>query len=199
MYSALVARLISTLQVLPGVGPKSAQRMAFYLLQREREGGKALAHCLMQAMAEVGYCQQCQMLSECDFCALCQNENRDKQWLCVVQNPADSVVIENTGAFTGTYFVLKGALSPIEGIGPQEIGIDLLLRRLEKDRIREVILATHATVEGEATAYYIAQILKKKNILATRIAHGVPLGGELEYVDSQTIARALSHRVEIVE
>ncbi len=193
-FSPLVKQLIEALRVLPGVGSKSAQRMAFHLLEREREGALRLATFLTQAMKQVGHCEQCRILSEKSLCDICHNSNRNKSLLCIVEGPADVAAIEQTGGYNGYYFVLMGHLSPIDGIGPEEIGIELLVKRLADKSIREVVLATNSTVEGEATAYYIADLVKSNGIQATRIAHGVPLGGELEYVDGGTLAKAMADR-----
>lgn len=193
-FSPLVKQLIETLRVLPGVGMKSAQRMAFHLLEREREGGLRLATILTQAMKQVGHCESCRILSEKPICYICSSQNRDRSLLCIVEGPSDVAAIEQTGGYNGLYFVLLGHLSPIDGIGPAEIGIELLAKRLLDTTIREVVLATNPTVEGEATAYYIADLVKSHGILPTRIAHGVPLGGELEYVDGGTLAKALADR-----
>lgn len=193
-FSPLVDRLIESLRRLPGVGPKSAQRMAFHLLERDRDGAAALAESLQQAVHEVGHCRDCHTLSETEQCRLCADERRDRALLCVVESPADVLAFEQTGGYRGLYFVLMGHLSPIDGIGPEEIGVDRLLQRLEEEPLQEVILATNPTVEGEATAYYITEQVRARGVAVSRIAHGVPLGGELEYVDSGTLGRALSGR-----
>ena len=193
-FSPLVKQLIDALKMLPGVGPKSAQRMAFYILERDREGGQRLSHVLSQAIKQVGQCERCRTLCEKKLCFICENQNRDPSLLCIVEGPAHVVAIEQTGSFMGFYFVLSGHLSPIDGIGPQEIGIDALVQRLNQGEVREVVLATNSTVEGEATAYYIADLVKSKGVKATRIAHGVPMGGELEYIDGGTLAKALADR-----
>jgi recombination protein RecR len=193
-FSPLIDQLIESLRVLPGVGPKSAQRMAFQLLERNREGGSRLARALEQAVAEVGHCHQCHTLTELDLCGICTDVRRDVQMLCVVESPADVVALEQAGGFRGLYFVLMGHLSPIDGIGPAEIGVDRLLEQVRERQVTEVILATNPTVEGEATAFYITEQLKALGVFVSRIAHGVPLGGELEYVDSGTLAHALSGR-----
>jgi len=196
-FSPLLRHLIEAFRVLPGVGPKSAQRMAFYLLERDREGGQRLAQLLAQAIKQVGHCQHCRTLCEKALCSICENKNRDHSLLCIVEGPAHLAAIEQTGGYHGLYFVLSGHLSPIDGIGPEEIGIDSLAVRLTQGAVREVILATSATVEGEATAYYIADLVKSHGISATRIAHGVPMGGELEYIDGGTIAKALADRTMV--
>lgn len=185
---------MEALRCLPGVGPKSAQRMAFYLLERDREGGAHLASVLSQAIEKVGHCKICRTLTEEEVCRLCSNPKRDATTLCIVETPADVVSIEQAVQFTGLYFVLGGHLSPLDGIGPTEIGLDLLDRRLSEGVIKEVILATNTTVEGEATARYISNMTQSKGINTSRIAHGVPLGGELEYVDGGTLAHAFTGR-----
>jgi len=193
-FSPLIDRLVDALRCLPGVGPKSAQRMAFHLLEREREGGLKLAAALEQAMLGVGRCSQCRTLTEEAVCSLCQDQRRDHSMVCVVETPADVLALEQSGIYRGLYFVLMGHLSPIDGIGPEEIGISQLLERVNKEDIAEVILATNPTVEGEATAYYITEQVRTQGVTVSRIAHGVPLGGELEYVDVGTLAHALSGR-----
>lgn len=192
-FSPLTNKLIQALRCLPGVGPKTAQRMAFHLLDRERENGKYLAQTINQAMQNIGYCKTCRTFSETDICKLCANPSRNPNLLCVVETPADIVAIEQTASFSGHYFVLMGHLSPLDGIGPNELGMEQLKQRLQNN-IEETIIATNHTVEGEATAYYIAELAKPFGIKTSRIAHGVPLGGELEFVDSRTIAEALSRR-----
>lgn len=193
-FSPLIDQLVDSLRCLPGVGPKSAQRMAFHLLERSREGGLRLAQALERALSEVGHCRDCHTLSELELCGICSDARRDAQLLCVVESPADVMAFEQAGGYRGRYFVLMGHLSPIDGIGPEQIGIDRLLERVREQGVREVILATNPTVEGEATAYYITEQVKALGVLVSRIAHGVPLGGELEYVDSGTLAHALSGR-----
>ena len=196
-FSPLIEQLIQKLRCLPGVGPKSAQRMALHLLSRNREGATALAHTLQKAMDNVGHCQQCRIFCETTLCRLCDNHNREHTLLCVVETPADVLAIEQTATYRGVYFVLLGHLSPLDGIGPENLGMDHLESRLAQNTIKEVILATNPTVEGEATAHYIAQLSHKYHIATSRIAHGVPMGGELEYLDGGTLARAL-HRRETV-
>lgn len=193
-FSPLVNKLIAALQCLPGVGPRTAQRMAFQLLERDREKGRHLAGILQEAMDKVGHCSKCRILSETVVCGLCQNQARDESLLCVVESPADVVAIEQAGGYRGLYFVLLGHLSPINGIGPAEIGINIFQQRLVQTSIKEVIIATSSTVEGEATAYYLAELIKGRHILTTRIAHGVPMGGELKFLDVGTIAQALQQR-----
>lgn len=192
--SPLVEQLIEALRGLPGVGPKSAQRMAFYLLSQDRQAGVGLGAVLQRAMSQVGHCEKCRTFCEIPLCQICDTPSRDQNVLCVVESPADMLALEHAGNFDGLYFVLSGRLSPIDGIGPEDIGMDRLEHRLDHEVITEVVLATNATVEGEATAYYISELVKKRGIQVSRIAQGVPLGGELEYVDSGTLARALSER-----
>jgi len=194
IYSPKIDQLIEALRCLPGVGPKSAQRIAFYLLERDREGGSTLAEALHTAMQQVVHCQQCRNFCETELCHFCSDNKRDTELLCIVETPADVLAIEQTHHFKGRYFVLMGHLSPLDGIGPQELGIDLLKTRLEENTFKEVILATNPTVEGEATAHYIGQLVKKQGIKVSRIAHGVPLGGELEYIDGGTLAHAFNGR-----
>lgn len=191
----LLDQLIDALTCLPGVGPKSAQRMAFHLLQQKRSAGLNLAKVLDLAMSSIGHCQQCRTFSEKKLCQLCQTPKRQGSGLlCVVENPSDILAIEATGQYNGQYFVLMGHLSPLDGIGPQEIGLDWLNQRLKDEPIREVILATNPTVEGEATAHFIAGLCQKQGVSASRIAHGVPIGGELEYVDGTTLSHSLLGR-----
>jgi recombination protein RecR len=194
MYSPLLDQLAQALQCLPGVGSKSAQRMLLHLLERDREAAKHLARTLEEATRRIGNCERCRMLCEDPVCRYCANPQRDASQLCVVETPADLLAIEHSGAFSGKYFVLMGQLSPIDGIGPAELGLDLLEERFREGGINEVVLATSVTVEGDATAQLIASLAKKFNIAATRIAYGVPVGGELEFVDAGTLSRALSGR-----
>lgn len=194
MQKSLLAQLMEALRCLPGVGPKSAQRMAFYLLERDRKGGAQLARVLAEAVDRIGHCKMCRTLTEEEICRLCSNTKRDTSTLCVVETPADVVSIEQAVHYNGLYFVLGGHLSPLDGIGPAEIGLDLLAKRLSDGVINEVILATNTTVEGEATARYISDMTQASGIKTSRIAHGVPLGGELEYVDGGTLAHAFSGR-----
>ncbi len=196
--SPLLESLIDSLRCLPGVGPKSAQRMALHLLQRNRQGGIKLAHALHEAMIQVGHCQQCRTFTEQDVCNICANTRRQESGqLCVVETPADIVAIEQTGQYSGRYFVLLGHLSPLDGIGPSEIGLDLLKTKLASENIREIILATNPTIEGDATANYIAQMCGEFNVITTRIAHGVPVGGELEMVDGTTLSHSFIGRQKI--
>ena len=196
--SPLLERLIDALRCLPGVGPKSAQRMAYHLLQRDRAGARHLALTLNEAMDKIGHCRLCRTLTELEVCSICASDRRDFGLLCVVESPADVSAIEQAAAdYRGRYFVLMGHLSPLDGVGPAEIGLDLLERRLATDEVRELILATNPTVEGEATAHFIGEMARKNGVRATRIAHGVPLGGELEYVDSGTLSHAFAGRQEV--
>ena len=192
-FSPLIRHLIDSLRILPGVGQKTAQRMALQMLERDRSGALRLAQALVQAMEGVGHCKQCRTLSEDAICQQCLDPRRDDSVLCVVEGPMDVNAVEQTG-FRGRYFVLKGHLSPLDGLGPEAIGIPELLARIEQGQFGEVILATNPTVEGEATAHYIAQLLASKDLIASRIAHGMPLGGELELVDGGTLAHALAGR-----
>ena len=192
-FSPLITSLIAALQCLPGVGPRTAQRMAFQLLERDRGKGQHLAETLQIALENIGHCRRCRILSEMAVCGLCQNQARDHRLLCVVESPADVVAIEQAGGYKGLYFVLMGHLSPINGIGPAEIGIELFQARIQDD-LQEIIIATSSTVEGEATAYYLAELIKERNILTSRIAHGVPMGGELKFLDVGTISQALQQR-----
>jgi recombination protein RecR len=187
-------RLVQALRVLPGVGPRSAQRMAFHLLQHDRAGGDELARALVEALASVRRCAECNNFSEEDVCALCRSPRRDRSLLCVVETPADLAMVEQTLSYAGMYFVLMGRLSPLDGVGPRDIGLERLLERAAGGEVQEVILATNFTNEGEATAHYIAEMLRARGVKATRIARGVPLGGELEYVDAGTISQALADR-----
>lgn len=197
MSTPLIGRLVEALRVLPGVGPKSAQRMAYHLLERDREGALNLAACLQEAVEKIGHCSRCRTLSENALCPICSSERRDASLLCVVESPSDVEAIEHTSVYQGRYFVLMGHLSPLDGIGPEDIGLDLLAQRLDSGEIAEVILATNPTVEGEATAHYISEMVHSRGIRVTRIAHGVPLGGELEYVDGGTLSHAFNGRREI--
>lgn len=187
-------RLVQALRVLPGVGPRSAQRMAFHLLQHDRAGAAELAHALAEALASVRRCTKCNNFSEEELCVLCRSPRRDRTLLCVVETPADLAMVEQTLSYSGMYFVLMGRLSPLDGVGPRDIGLDRLLARAADGEVQEVILATNFTNEGEATAHYIAEMLRARNVKASRIARGVPLGGELEYVDAGTISQALLDR-----
>ncbi|HHZ88205.1 MAG TPA: recombination protein RecR [Chromatiaceae bacterium] len=195
--SPLTTQLMDALRCLPGVGQKSAQRMAFHLLQRDRSGAHQLATALVTAADKVGNCSRCRTLSEYDVCEICASSKRDPALLCVIESPADVLAVEQATGFGGVYFVLMGHLSPLDGIGPDELGLDLLEQRLAEAEIKEIIIATNPTVEGEATAHYIGEMARAVGIHVTRIAHGVPLGGELEYIDSGTLAHAFSGRQEL--
>ena len=195
--SPLLAELIEALRCLPGVGGKSAQRMAFHLLERERERGLKLADTLREAMQRIGHCSRCRNFSEEPLCSICSNASRDRHLLCVVESPVDLAAIEQATGYRGHYFVLMGRLSPLDGLGPQELGLDLLSERLGEGEVEEMILATNPTVEGEATAHYLAQLAHAAGIRPTRLAHGVPLGGELEYVDRGTLAHAFGSRLSV--
>jgi recombination protein RecR len=197
MFSPLIDELMSALRCLPGVGPKSAQRMTLHLLERDREGAERLAQSLHKAVEGVGRCQRCRTLTEQTLCGICSNVRRNDELLCVVETPADVLAIEQAGTYQGRYFVLLGHLSPLDGIGPQEIGVDQLVQLLQTEPIKEVILATNPTVEGEATAFYISERAKHLGVVVSRIAHGVPLGGELEFIDGGTLAHAFSSRRNI--
>lgn len=192
----LLKDLIQSLCCLPGVGQKSAQRMAFHLLQRNRDGGRQLSRILSQAMDNIGYCRDCRTLTEAEVCEVCANQLRDSSLLCVVESTADVWVVDQATSFKGRYFVLHGRLSPLDGIGPDQLGIDLLEQRMAAGHINEIILATNSTIEGQATAHFIGEIANKYKIRATRIAHGVPMGGELEFIDSGTLAHAFNGRRE---
>jgi len=189
--------LIDSLRCLPGVGPKSAQRMAYYLLQRDRKGADNLSIALGNALQVVDHCQLCNTFSEQPICPLCDSNNRDKSLLCVVEMPTDLLMLENTHAYTGMYFVLMGRSSPLDGIGPKEIHLDKLIKRAQDGVVQEVILATNYTVEGDATAHYISELLKARGVKTSRIARGMPMGGEIEYVDSGTLAQAMMERRSI--
>jgi recombination protein RecR len=190
-------QLIESLRCLPGVGPKSALRMAYYLLQRDRNGANNLALSLSNALQVLGHCSLCNNFSESEICPVCISEKRDASQLCVVEMPTDLMMMEQTQSYTGMYFVLMGRLSPLDGIGPKEINLDKLIKRAQNGEVAEVILATNYTVEGEATAHYISELLKTRNIAVSRIARGLPMGGEIEYVDSGTLAMALLGRKKI--
>ncbi len=193
-FSPALQNLMEALRCLPGVGPKSAQRMTLHLLERDREGAAILADALRDAIDRVDRCSRCRNFTELEVCEICSDPRRDGTTICVVETPADVLAVEQSGSFRGIYFVLMGHLSPIDGIGPAEIGLDLFHRRVVDEGIQEVILATNPTVEGEATAYYLTDMLQPEGIRVSRIAHGVPLGGELEYVDGSTLAHALTGR-----
>lgn len=193
-FSPLLEQLIESLRCLQGVGPKTAQRMALQLLARDRENGKRLAETLTHAMQQIKHCERCRLFSETPLCEICLSESRDPGLLCVVENPIDVNAIEQTASYRGKYFVLLGHLSPLDGIGPDELGMVKLKSHFEEGKLRELILATNPTVEGEATAHYIAELAKPYHIKVTRLAHGVPIGSELEYIDASTLAHALAGR-----
>jgi len=193
----LLAQLIQNLCCLPGIGNKSAQRMAFHLLQRDRAGALRLAGSLTEAIEKIGYCQHCRILTEQPVCETCSDNGRDATLLCVVETSADVWIIDQATVFKGRYFVLHGRLSPLDGIGPEELGMTQLEQLLVEGKVKELILATNSTVEGEATAFFISQLAKKHQVSASRIAHGVPMGGELEFIDSSTLMHAFNGRREI--
>jgi recombination protein RecR len=196
---SLLSQLVEALRCLPGVGPKSAQRMALHLLERDRDGGLHLASVLDAAMERIGRCRICRDLTENEVCNICANEQRDGSLLCIVESPSDVMAIEQATAYRGLYFVLMGRLSPLDGIGPADLGLDELSVRLKDQPPAELIIATNPTVEGEATAYYLQRMAQKHAIAVSRIAHGVPLGGELEFTDQSTIAHAFSSRQAVQE
>jgi recombination protein RecR len=196
-HSPNLARLIDALRTLPGVGPKTAQRMAFHLLQEGRAGARALVSSLDAAIERVGRCQRCRMLTEEELCSICSAPQRDATLLCVVESPADVIAIEQSGGYRGRYFVLMGHLSPLDGVGPEQLGVRELEALLDAGEIREVILATNPTVEGEATAHFLSELVVAHGLRASRIAHGIPIGGELEYIDGGTLAHALAGRQSI--
>jgi recombination protein RecR len=197
LKKGLLGQLIQNLCCLPGVGPKTAQRMAFYLLQRDRHSARNLAETLLAAIDKIGYCQQCRTFTEDKLCVICSDESRDPALICIVESPADVWIVEQATVFKGRYFVLHGRLSPLDGIGPDELGLGMLEQQLDTGKIKELILATNSTVEGEATAYYLGELARKHRIQASRIAHGVPMGGELEFIDSGTLSHAFNGRKEI--
>lgn len=194
LYPPSLLRLIEALRYLPGVGPKSAQRMAFHLLEKDRKGGAVLADALQKALSSIGRCQRCRMFADAQLCPVCASPARDRSLLCIVESPADVAAIEQSGSYRGTYFVLMGHLSPLDGIGPDELGFRELGALLAQGSVKEAILATNTTVEGEATAHVIAELASRHKVKSSRIAHGVPVGGELEYVDGGTLAHALAGR-----
>lgn len=197
MTTPLINQLIEALRCLPGVGPKSAQRMSYHLLERDRPAALHLAAMLQQAVEQVGHCARCRTLSETELCPICASPRRDPASLCIVESPADVAALEQVTGYQGRYFVLMGHLSPLDGIGPEEIGLRELGQLLDEGEVKEVILATNPTVEGEATAHYISEMVRKRQIRATRLAHGIPLGGELEYVDGGTLSHAFNGRREV--
>lgn len=198
-YSPLIQQLIEALQCLPGVGPKSAQRMALYLLEKNRTGGKAIAESLLRVIENIGNCSLCRVLTEDKICSICNSSRRDATFMCIVETPADMLAIEKTASFNGKYFVLLGRLSPLDGIGPEQLGLEQLHNILISNQVKEIVLATNLTVEGEATAHYLTDWLKVKfpDIVTSRIAHGIPMGGELEYVDGGTLSQALTRRSRV--
>lgn len=193
-YSPLLIRLIDALRCMPGIGRKSAQRIAFQLLERDREGAANLSKALAEAVSGIGHCKRCRMFTEHELCSICSASGRDETQLCVVESPADVMAIEDATGYRGLYFVLMGHLSPLDGIGPEELGLGALEERLEKPSVTEMIIATNPTVEGDATAHYLADMAARHRVEASRIAHGVPLGGELEYVDGGTLSHAFYGR-----
>jgi recombination protein RecR len=195
--SPLIERLVDALRCLPGVGPKSARRMAYHLLERDRERAELLAQTLIEAMRKIGRCARCRTLSEHELCTLCAAPGRDPSQLCVVESPTDLEAIESGTGFRGGYFVLMGLLSPLDGIGPADLGLDAFERRLDAGQVRELIIAVGSTVEGQATAHYLSELSRGRGIRVTRLAHGIPLGGDLEYVDSVTLAHAFQGRMAL--
>jgi recombination protein RecR len=197
MASSSLDELILSLRCLPGVGQKSAQRMALHLLERDREGARRIAEAMVSALENLKHCQQCRNFCDTAVCEICADEDRDQATVCVVETPADVIAVETSAAFCGRYFVLLGKLSPLDGCGPEQIGLDQLEQQLQQGDTREVILATSATVEGDITAQYIADFAARYGVASSRLARGIPLGGELEFVDSGTLSRALSGRQQI--
>lgn len=197
MTASLLEQLIDAFRILPGVGQKTAQRMAYHVLERDREGGQRLADALASAVERIGHCERCRDFSETPVCATCASSARDAHLLCVVESPADRLVIEQATGYRGFYFVLQGRLSPLDGIGPRELGLDAFAARLAEGEVQELVIATNPTVEGEATAHYLAQLARQHGVKPTRLAHGVPLGGELEYVDRGTLSHAFGSRSEM--
>ncbi len=193
-YSPLLIRLIDALQCMPGVGKKSAQRIAFHLLERGRDGAEELSRALGASVSGIGHCSRCRMFTEHELCNICSASGRDESVLCAVESPADVMAVEDATGFRGLYFVLMGHLSPLDGIGPDELGLEAREKRLEVDEVKELIIATNPTVEGDATAHYLADMAGRYKVPASRIAHGVPLGGELEYVDGGTLSHAFFGR-----
>jgi recombination protein RecR len=196
-YSPALSRLIEAFRALPGVGPKTAQRMAFHLLASERAQARELGTALLEAAGSVGHCRRCRMLTDGELCPICANPARDASLVCVVESPADVIAVEQSGGFRGRYFVLMGHLSPLDGVGPEQLGVSQLEQLLESGEVAELILATNPTVEGEATAHFLGELARRRQIRASRIAHGVPVGGELEYVDGGTLAHALAGRLSL--
>ena len=198
-FSPRLTGLIDALKCMPGVGQKSAQRIAFHLLERDRSGASSLSDALKLAVESIGHCKRCRMLTENDLCAICESTARDAQQLCVVESPADVMALEDATGYRGLYFVLMGHLSPLDGVGPAELGLDMLEARLAEGEVRELIIATNPTVEGDATAHYLSDLAERNGVNASRIAHGVPLGGELEYVDGGTLSHAFYGRRAVNE
>lgn len=199
MSVPLLEQLIEAFRVLPGVGQKTAQRMAYHVLERERAGGQRLAAALAAAIERIGHCVQCRDFSESEVCPVCASVSRERQQLCVIESPADRLAIEHATGYRGLYFVLQGRLSPLDGIGPRELGLDQLEQRLQQGEVQELIIATNSTVEGEATAHYLAQLARRHHVRPSRLAQGLPLGGELEYVDRGTLSHAFGSRSEVPE
>ncbi|HEY5804796.1 MAG TPA: recombination mediator RecR [Lysobacter sp.] len=197
--SSLLEQLIDAFRVLPGVGQKSAQRMAYHVLERERAGGQRLSDALAAAVENIGHCARCRDFTEGEVCATCASGARDAHQLCAVESPADRLAIEQATGYRGLYFVLQGRLSPLDGIGPRELGLETLAARLAEGEVQELIIATNPTVEGEATAHYLAQLARQHKVRPSRLAHGVPLGGELEYVDRGTLSHAFGSRSEMMD
>ena len=197
MSTPLLEQLIEAFRVLPGVGQKTAQRMAYHVLERGRDGARTLASVLAEAVERIGHCRMCRDFSESGTCAICASASRDRQQLCVLESPADRLAVEQATGYRGLYFILQGRLSPLDGIGPRELGLDQLAARLAEGEVQELIIATNPTVEGEATAHYLAQIARNAGVRPSRLAHGLPLGGELEYIDRGTLAHAFGSRSEM--
>ena len=197
MTASLLEQLIDAFRILPGVGQKTAQRMAYHVLERDRDGAQRLADALAAAVERIGHCTRCRDFSETERCWICANASRDAHLLCAVESPADRLVIEQATGYRGLYFVLQGRLSPLDGIGPRELGLETLAARLAEGEVQELVIATNPTVEGEATAHYLAQLARQHGVKPTRLAHGVPLGGELEYVDRGTLSHAFGTRNEM--
>lgn len=197
MFSDRFDQLVQALRILPSVGPKSAQRMALHLIMKNKQGAVGLAHALNEATSYIHECSLCHSLTEDEVCNICLSSERDETLLCVVESPADVMAIEQSGSFRGKYHVLGGHLSPLDGIGPEEVGIPFLVQRLSEGQVKEVVLATNATVEGQATAHYLVEATRHLPLKMTRIAQGVPQGGELEYVDSHTLSQALHNRMQM--
>lgn len=197
MSAPLLEQLVDAFRILPGVGHKTAQRMAYHVLDRQREGGRRLARVLAEAVEQIGQCAHCRDFSQTPVCALCDSPARDVHLLCVVETPSDRLAIEQATDYRGRYFVLHGRLSPLDGVGPRELGLDALALRLETGQVQEMIVATNPTVEGEATAHYLAQLARQHGVRPSRPAHGLPLGGELEYVDRGTLSHAFGSRSEV--